>query len=402
MIKKITWPELINLLLNANNRIVLAVPAIHDEWVQVISENKKLNEISIKVCIDNSELVLRNGYGSIESIDHLKRINADIRECNGLRINFVCIDNLAFCLFLESRILVGDPFGFNAIQLDLDVTEKIINELFPLESEKLNSLDLEIITTPLIEIKLEEIRISIEKNPPEEPDLKRKISTYNTLFQYAELHFEGSNLFNKTISIPPDALPFKDAELKERMKTRFNLFTKDITKNWNELIELKNKVEDVRKEFLVPCSVRKEKSILKKENKVAFQKAVSELQVLAEENVKVLKNKVQTAINNSEDTLRNELSIFFKSNPPDSISGLDKENADRQINKEITKILGRIKVPDADSLVSKMKLDVMYYELTWEDLNDKKFIEWFVKNDLISKDDEQKLANFSNAFSIKR
>lgn len=50
------------------------------------------------------------------------------------------------------------------------------------------------------------------------------------------------------------------------------------------------------------------------------------LKVLAAEKVLLLKDRIQTAINNSEDTLRSELYSFFESNPPPSVKDLSVEN----------------------------------------------------------------------------
>ncbi len=402
MIRKISWTKIVDLLHSAKKRIVLVMPAIHEEWIEIIKQNESKSHIDIKVCVDNSEAVIRNGYGSIKSMVELGNLGATIKECNGLRVNFLCADDESYCLFLESRILAGDPEGFNALEMNKESCEIIINEFFPVLNIANVNLEREVITVPFQEDKFKEIKLSIEKNPPEEPDLKRKISTYTTLFQYAELHFEGGNLSSKTITIPPSALPFKNAELKKRMKARISLFTKEITDEWKELSDLKNKVESVRKEFLVTCSIRKEKSILKKEKKEAFQKAIEELKKLAEESTKKILDKVQTAINNSEDTLRSELAAFFKLNPPDSVKGLISENIERQVEKEIQKIIFQIDLPDAASLISKMKLQEMYYELTWEDLKDEKLMKWFESKNLIGNDDIDKLARFGKAFDVKR
>lgn len=402
MITKVTWPKIVDLLITARNRLVIIMPAIHEEWVETIKQNRNLKFLDIWVCVDNNETVIRNGYGSLKSLEELRKIGAIIKEYDGQRINFIATDNQAFCLFLESRILAGDPNGLNALELDKQYSETIINEFFPEYDTSGNSIEIDFDAIPIDEEKFVEIKKSIEKNPPEEPDLKRKISTYNTLFQYAELHFEGGNLSSKTITIPPDSLPFKDVELKKRIKARISLFSEEITKKWTELSDIKLEVEKVRKEFLVTCNIRKEKSILKKEKKLAFQKAVEKLKKVAEEKTKLLQDRVQTAINNSEDTLRNELSAFFSVNPPDGLQELNPENVKRKIDKEINNILFRIKLPDAASLISKMKLDVMYYELTWEDLNDDAFNQWFVTKGLISKEENDKIANFSSAFEIRK
>lgn len=396
MIKKIGWPKIVDMLHSAKSEVFLIMPSIHEEWIETLKANPNIKDLQIFACVDNSESVIRNGYGSINSIDSLVALNATVTECPGLRICFISADDESFFLFLESRVIAGDPEGLNAVEVQPQIAADFVNKFF----EGPDAIVDEIVSQPLQEKIYEEAKEAIKLNPPEAPDLKRKIGTYNTLFQYAELHLEGGNLSSKTISIPSDALPFKDVELKKRIRARISLFTKEITDEWTELSDLKTKVEEVRKKYLVSCSIRKEKSILKKENKLAFKNAIAELEGLGLELTKKLQNKVQTAINNSEDTLRNELTSFFAINPIDGIENLDLENKKRHIEKAISKILLKIKLPDAETLISKIKLSQMYYELTWEDLNDEEFKKWFIEKKLISKEEDDKIAKFSNAFEI--
>lgn len=428
MIVKLSWGNIIDLILSAKSKLVLIMPAIHEEWVEVIKTNESLKPSNITICVDNSEEAIRSGYGDISSINSLKEYGVTIKECEGLRISFICSDNNAYCLSMESRMIAGDPTGYNAIKLNTEAAKDILfqftPELFVTKEEPKYLIDLikeekepdplpplffglpespkEPIATQINEEKAEEVKAALIKNPPESPDLKRKISTYTTLFQYAELHLEGGNITSKTISIPSDALPFKDEELKKRLKTSINLFTKETTSEWTEIHDLKKKLEEIRKTYLTPCNLRKEKSILLKASKSEFQNKVNALKKETEGKTKELVNKVQTAINNSEDTLKNELEAFFAANPPDSVENLDKDNAKRQIDKEISLILGKIKLPKANDLVSKIKLEELYYELTYEDLNDKQLYTWFLNKGLLNKDDSDKLAHFKNAYEIKR
>lgn len=401
MIVKISWDKIIELLLHAKRNLVVIMPAIHDEWVEVIKRNVNLKLLNIHVCIDNSEEVIRNGYGDFDSIAELKGLGATVKECDGLRVCFICSDQEAYILFLESRMLAGNPEGYNALRLNMQTTKEIISQFSPeLFSTKLES-PVEVIAVPLHEAKAKETKAALDKNPPADADLQRKISTYITLFQYAELHLEGGNLSSKSISIPSDALPFKDEELKKRMKATFNLFTKETTADWSEIHDLKSKVDEIRKKYLNTCTVRKDKNILKKEDKEAFGKDVDALKKEIEKKTKTLINKVQTAINNSEGTLRDELKAFFKVNPLDSFKALDKKNTEIQIEKEINKILFKIKLPEAQPLISKIKLEVMYYEMTYEDLNDEKFLDWFLSKGLITEKDSAKIANFKDAFEVR-
>jgi len=399
MVVKLGWPEIIDLLLNVEKRIVLIMPAIHEEWIDVMdSIDGTQHEVAIKICIQNSESAIRNGYGSEKSIQRLRENYVDLQECDDLRINFLCVDERAYCLFLESRILSGDPSGYNAIELDKNTADNIIDQFFP-AVVKPNS---KVLSQPLDNVKFEKVQEELKKNPPSQPDLQRQINTYKTHFQYAEIHFEGGNMQTKTITIPKDALPFKDADLKNRMKTSFNLFTKEDTDKWTNLEEINKMVASIRSEFLHPCKFKKGRSILKKEKKILFLKKIEELEKLVTEKTKDLNESIQIAINKSEDTLTNELTTFFKANPPEKIMEIkDDELRKRQLIKMIQNIIMKTKIPLASDLVGKMIIDTQYAEFTEEDLSNVEFLQWFKEKGLISSETENELASFDLAYKIK-
>ncbi len=402
IIQNLTWSKLIHLFASAKERIVIILPAIHEEWVEVISGFHESKNLELWICIDNQENVFRSGYGHIDSIYRLKEMNATVKQCKNLRFGFLGIDDSGWSLHLESRIISGSPEGPNALLLSEEMSQQIIQTFFPEKFFISAPQGFDLTVEDLNEDQLDWVHHTLVINPPAEPDLQRQISTYQTLFQFVELSFEGGNLSSKTVTIPSKALPFKNAELKERLKTRLNLFTKEITEQWEELAEIKQQIEGIRKMHLVPCQLRKDKSILKKESKEEFQTAVTDLREVVNENLKKLQNKLQTAINSSEDTLKNELTTFFQSNPPDSMKDLSAENAGRQLEREIGYILSKIKLPSADDLIKNVKIQVHYYELTIEDLSDQEFIKWFYKKGLITHDDENALAKFARAYQIKK
>jgi hypothetical protein len=399
MINKITWQKIVEMLHNAKNEVYLVMPSIHEEWIETLKANPNINALKIFACIDNSETVIRNGYGSINSIDSLNAINAVITECEGLRICFISADDESYFLFLESRIIAGDPEGMNAVQVNAQLKSDFLYKFFVLP----NTNSEEIVSTPLELEKYLEVKEAIKLNPPEAPDLKRKINTYKTHFQYADIHFEGGGIQTKTITIPKDALPFKDSELKERMKTRFNLFSKRDTDKWNELDEIDDMLREIRKEFLNPCKYKKGRNIIDKSKKIAFVSKAEEIRKAVEEKKKELTDDIQRAINKSEDVLTEELTSFFKSNLPEKIERIkDAELRNLQIAKTIQEILFKTKIPSASDLIDKMVIETDYAEFTEEDLSDEKFIEWFKEKKLLTKDAENEIASFGKAYSLRK
>lgn len=403
MVIKITWPDIIDLLLKAKQHIVLIMPAIHEEWVEIIQKNKNAKDCKIEICIDNSEDVIRNGYGSVKSLEALVSLNAIIKECPGLRVNFISVDGVSFCFFLESRILAGNPDGYNALVMDELQAGKIISQFFKDAYLDNQEDDAELISIPLQVSKATAIKQALEKNPPEEPDLQRKINTYKTHFQYAEIHFEGGGIQSKTITIPKDALPFKDADLKDRMKTRFNLFTKEDSDKWNKLDEIDTMIKNIRKDFLNPCKYKRGRNIIDKSKKGAFLIKAEDIKNAVGQKKKDLTDDIQRAINKSEDVLTKELTNFLEANPPEKIREIkDDALRKRQIAKMIQEIILKTKIPSASDLIDKMVIETEYAEFTEEDLSDEKFLAWFTEKKLLTKETENDIASFEIAFTFKK
>ncbi|MBL7913987.1 MAG: hypothetical protein JNL49_02980 [Bacteroidia bacterium] len=400
MVVKLSWENIVDLILSTKKRFILIMPAIHEEWIDVIDQINDLDgPIEMKFCIDNHEMAVRKGYGSIKSIDRLRNNYHDINECSDLRINFLCVDDVCYLIFLESRILEGSPAGYNAIKLNKDTGQVIIDQFFE-KHESLNPNGL--ISTPLNEAQFEQVQEALMSNPPSEPDLQRQINTYKTHFQYAEIHFEGGGLQNKTVNIPKDALPFKDSELKKRMKTSFNLFSKEDVAAWEDFTEIKNKIAEIRIAYLHPCKLKRGRSIIKKTNKEAYVNDIILLKEMVESKRNEMLESIQNAIFHSKDLLTTELTLFFQVNPPDQIIGINDEVIKTRMIKDIIdKILIKTKIPHASELINKMTIDDQYSEFTEEDLSNKEFLDWFNEKGLIDKNTDNEIANFEKAYKIR-
>lgn len=399
MTHKITWPKIVDMLHSAQNEVFLIMPSIHEEWIDTLKANPNINSLQLYACIDNSDKVIRNGYGSISSIDSLIALNAIVTECQGLKISFISADNEAYFLFLESRIIAGDPEGFNAVEVQPQNATEFIHKFF----KGPDTVVEEIVSEPLNKETHLKVKEAIKANPPEEPDLRRKINTYRTNFQYAEIHFEGGGIQSKTITIPKDALPFKDADLKDRMKTRFNLFSKEDTDEWNKIDEIDTMIKAIRKKFLNPCKYKRGRNIIEKSKKDAFIRKAEEIKKTVEEKKKELTDDIQRAINKSEDVLTKELTSFFNINTPEKILEIkDAELRNRQISKMIQEIILKTKIPSAIDLINKMVIETEYAEFTEEDLSDDKFLAWFNEKELLTIETENEIASFENAFVLRK
>ena len=111
-------------------------------------------------------------------------------------------------------------------------------------------------------------------------------------------------------------------------------------------------------------------------------------------------------LNRAEDTLKEELKNFIKNNQSTEIQkllfGLEGEVRERRIEQEVRTMLYKAKLPDADKLISKIKIEYLFFELTWEDLSDEKFMSWFESKGLLDQNAIKSIANFKDAFPIRK
>ena len=70
LIYSLAWPTIVKLIDEARNQIRLILPSIHSEWADLLESAKK-QEVDIKVCLNNSEKYIRDGFGDDKAIQKL-------------------------------------------------------------------------------------------------------------------------------------------------------------------------------------------------------------------------------------------------------------------------------------------------------------------------------------------
>lgn len=391
---------------------------------------KKENDVKIKVCLDNSEDIIRNGYGEVKGIDKLIKHSIDIKECKGNRVSFMIIDEIGFILFPESRIFTEEPSGPNAIELDPFTTTRLIAYYFPaeniLEKEQLyerhlngyeiqmklyTQIDNEVIeqkATPVTQsfkmLNYEKTKEALNKVPPIEPDLQRRIKTYTAKVQFIELRFSGINLQARTINIPKDAIPIVNVELKNLLLTKIKLFQDmENNKGFDVFRQLKKRVELLREDYLKPITCREGKSLILVEMKEPFKGRLNKIKNEIQDINKQLPDIIETATLQTKDLISAELIKFFKANLPDNIKQYnDPILRDRKLNDFVDGIVRRIPFPKTEKLIEKISLNDYYYDLTFQDFSDEKLIQELQKKEIMKDEDIKGIVEMKNAFAVKK
>lgn len=395
---KSDYSTILELLFQAKKQVVISIPNISIEIAEsLVMINSR--GIDVNIFLEISENTYRNGYGDIQAIEILQKANINIQNKNGLNIYFYLIDDFGYFYFpkssyhekegesfdlfpIHSSQIKHIKFLFNLLENKYDMLEifdkmdsKQIDEI----SKNINPLNVEII---------KQLEVKLNNDPPLKPNFARTLEVYKAKFQYVDLKFKGANINSTKVKLPAKALPFKDNKLKNAIEANLKLFTDLSEKDFlNDFFEIKNKIKELREKYLFHIKIR-DKSILKKESRNEFEKEIKSIvDDISNTKTKIL-NKLQGEINNSRKGIENSLYEFLVTNPPDNTKNLFDEVLEDRIRYEVSKIISKIRFPDANSLLDDMKLDYYYYDITWEDLNNGEFQKEMLEKKLLSENEK--------------
>jgi hypothetical protein len=395
---KSDYSTILDLLFQAKKQVVISIPNISIEIAEsLVMINSR--GIDVNIFLEISENTYRNGYGDIQAIEILQKANINIQNKNGLNIYFYLIDDFVYFYFpkssyhekegesfdlfpIQSSQIKHIKFLFNLLENEYDMLEifdkmdsKQIDEI----SKNINPLNVEII---------KQLEVKLNNDPPLKPNFARTLEVYKAKFQYVDLKFKGANINSTKVKLPAKALPFKDNKLKNAIEANLKLFTDLSEKDFlNDFFEIKNKIKELREKYLFHIKIR-DKSILKKESRNEFEKEIKSIvDDISNTKTKIL-NKLQGEINNSRKGIENSLYEFLVTNPPDNTKNLFDEVLEDRIRYEVSKIISKIRFPDANSLLDDMKLDYYYYDITWEDLNNGEFQKEMLEKKLLSENEK--------------
>lgn len=434
-IKSFTEDEFCSFILQAKVSLYICLPMLHPKVMEVINElyDDREGKISINIGLDFSDGTFRQGYGEIATYDDMWMEGLNVRQMQDNRISFIINDSVGYFLFFESRYLLpADKATLNAVLIDPisiirlkqhffkafkknELSDHFANAIIA-ESNQMKNIEAEfqvpgIINSSVINQEtIESVRESLRKNQPLKPDYKRIVEIYSNKFQYAKLVFKGSNIMYRKIELPKDVLPIIDAELKDKLETRLNLFDKDDEENCFEPLDIyKAKIVGLRERFFTKIKSREE-SLMSKQHKVEFEaqyKVIQDELVAVKENII---NELAKQIETTKTRLLSDLKEFFLVNP----KALFPEEPYLWTNKEYVESEAaafaqdliynprKIKWPKAHLMLDEFKLSVQYSDITIEDLNSNEFIKELKEARLIGQADINYLADFGIAIEVTK
>lgn len=234
----------------AKKSVFLAIPGLTKNISDTLIEcSKRLggwNDIS--VVIDPSPKVYYLGYAELGAFKELEKNGCNIKCERNLRIGLLIVDGQMFVFSPLSLNLESDEEGgdsVNAIALKEEVAKPIIEAVTP--ENGLN--EPEIGKRGISEIEIKIVQNTITNNPPQKPDLTRKISVLTSQIQFVSLSFKGSRLKNTRISLNARELGIEDEDLVDRISGQYRVF-EQLPQNYDKgIYYLKDKYRRLRERF---------------------------------------------------------------------------------------------------------------------------------------------------------
>jgi hypothetical protein len=405
---------LVDIFYSAKQQIMFSSPGISDIIAHDLIQVKKDKGTDIKIYLEFDEKSFQQGFGEISAITRLRENNLEFFSKEGLNLYFIITDDTGFfyfpkSLFVEEEGTAKDLFLMTKQQVktikllygNLDKEDpdfgKVANETDP----KL-LLEFSKNIKPVGKQQSIKLEITVKKDLPVRPDYGRKLEVYKAKFQFVELKFSGANLHITKVKLPSKALPFKDDALKKTIEANLRVLSEISEKDFLEpFFAVKNSLDLIRGKYFKYIKKR-EKNIIKRNDKEAFEK---ELKTVGAdiEMVKVeILNNLQNEIQKSRVKIKSNLFDFLVDNPPKEFDGYHGKVLRDEILNATNKIMTAIHFPKAKVLLSGLKLEWHYYDITWQDLNNKEVLEEMQKHNLITDSEKSYFEELAIAVSEPR
>lgn len=371
----------------ASSRIAIVAPAIWPKTAEAIcSAAARLSSDQITVIVDCDEEVCRLGYGDIASLAALREIGVTVRQCSGLRIGVLICDDRAWVfsptpLYLHPEVHSDETP--NAVEIGSADVERLIRSISP-ESQRppANGFDwptqeaeggsvIEIGSSPVSDIVEAKVAAALKIAPPLPFDVTRPVRVFQPYIQYVELTLRGCAIERRRIPLPRSLHHLGPvSDIQDRLRTTFDLIDRQTDISSGTLEQELKRIRDAFTRSLGPRWGR----IMLRSSRPLFDKRVEALQSLLKEHVSKVTEGLSKLIEESRTKIVEHFLPIVQKSPPDALSGQlmtqtpDIDDIRKWLDCELRSVF-----PTPDALLSQMKLDVQYRDVTYETLADPEF-----------------------------
>lgn len=365
----------------AQRRALVCAPAVRRETAEACCEvASRLGGAAVRVVLDCDDEVFRLGYGDVEAVQLLKESGVDVRQCSGLRVGLLVVDDQAWAftptaLYVQPEVHSDETP--NAVELAADAADRLALSISPAVADVAADLppedrpEPEIGQTPLEHATVKSVADALKVAPPIPFDVARQVRVFQPYIQYVEISLRGCAIQRHRVTIPRTMQGLGAAkDIENRLRTTFELIEKssDLSSK-----PLEDELEQLRKDFTRPLGKPWGRVLLRSVRPV-FDKRIVEFRKKLDEHRSKVESELEAKLNASRQQVVEYYLPAVKAHPPDCLLGqlLAPTPTEDQMRAWLDGELERV-FPRPDQLLSTMVLDVQFRDVTYETLNEEGF-----------------------------
>jgi len=374
----LTSAEVAGFVRRAEHRVALCVPAMTAEVADALSDSaRRLGLDAVRVVMDCDEEVFRLGYGEIEALRKLHAAKIDVRQCPGLRAGLLVVDDRAWgftptALYVQPEARSDETP--NAFVVDGEAVDRLVRALCPSAAPVEpgdDAAEPEIGHTPLATKAVERVEDALKTAPPIPFDVARQVRVFQPYIQYLDVHLTGCAIQRHRVTIPQSIQKLGAAEeIEDRLRTTFELIEKSSNLSSRAL---ENELRKLLRDLSQPLGKPWGRVMLRAARK-RLDERLAQFRAKVEEHKKKVETELAEHLARSLDMVMDYYLPRVKAHLPDGLMGqlLGPEPTDSQARKWLLRQLERA-FPSTHQVISGMKLDVQYRDVTYETLNENEF-----------------------------
>ena len=297
----LTDADLTGLVSCVRRRLVVIAPGLSVPVAKAVAETwRRLGPLGVQVVLDADPEVCRMGYGDISALKLLyetaEQLGTKIHQQPGLRIGVVVTDETT-AIFSPTPLLIeagGRPGEKpNAIRLETPILDP---------DRDASSFDLKSINVQpelLTKTEVEKTNEELKANPPTKFDVARKVRVFNARIEFVEFELRGLAISRKTVQIPADLLGLaKEPRAQKLLHSSFQFIEENSELSGERVNKLK---QFIAKKYLI--GLPGYGNVVLRSNKEDFQTAVKALRRYVHRFQRLLRKKLQAAIDTNREVL---------------------------------------------------------------------------------------------------
>jgi len=317
------------------------------------------------------------GYGDFEAVSLLKEENVDVRVEPGLRACVLVCDDTGYVFFAPPMLVETQDdqhIGPNALVMHPAQVQMVVATMLPSPAASNDSTPPQVGKVALSAETMQQVKDSLDANPPQKFDLARKVNVFNAFIEFVELRLTGLHIARHTVQLPREmVLALRDDATARRLLTTFKLVS-DESKVAKEAAQVDQRVRALREKYTRSLGENQGSVILRSKRQLFSDEVQTIRQAIERFQDKVLEN-LEKELADSRRKLVDGLLPAMKKAPPlalqAQVSG--KPSVDvlrRYLDDELKRAF-----PSAKSLIGEMSLEWTPKGVTYETLSSPDFQE---------------------------